>query len=85
MQVQLLDLPGIIEGAKDGKGRGKQVTRTCFFDEFPESTSRFLYAVADFTILCITLSDSDRQSAYVLNAFIVMDFAWIRRARSTGR
>lgn len=29
---QLLDLPGIIEGAKDGKGRGKQViavARTC--------------------------------------------------------
>ena len=23
--LQLLDLPGIIEGAKDGKGRGKQV------------------------------------------------------------
>ena len=23
--IQLLDLPGIIEGAKDGKGRGKQV------------------------------------------------------------
>lgn len=31
-QVQLLDLPGIIEGAKDGKGRGRQViavARTC--------------------------------------------------------
>lgn len=31
-QIQLLDLPGIIEGAKDGKGRGKQVigvARTC--------------------------------------------------------
>jgi len=30
--IQLLDLPGIIEGAKDGKGRGKQVigvARTC--------------------------------------------------------
>ena len=30
--VQLLDLPGIIEGAKDGKGRGRQViavARTC--------------------------------------------------------
>jgi len=24
----LLDLPGIIEGAKDGKGRGRQVRKT---------------------------------------------------------
>lgn len=23
--LQILDLPGIIEGAKDGKGRGRQV------------------------------------------------------------
>ncbi|KAI3704320.1 hypothetical protein L1987_74537 [Smallanthus sonchifolius] len=31
-EIQLLDLPGIIEGAKDGKGRGRQVistARTC--------------------------------------------------------
>ncbi|CAM8900956.1 unnamed protein product [Rhodiola kirilowii] len=31
-KIQLLDLPGIIEGAKDGKGRGRQVistSRTC--------------------------------------------------------
>ena len=27
-RIQLVDLPGIIEGAKDGKGRGKQVTRS---------------------------------------------------------
>lgn len=25
LPLQLLDLPGIIEGAKDGKGRGRQV------------------------------------------------------------
>jgi small GTP-binding protein len=31
-KIQLLDMPGIIEGAKDGKGRGRQViavARTC--------------------------------------------------------
>jgi len=27
-KIQLLDLPGIVEGAKDGKGRGKQVIST---------------------------------------------------------
>jgi ribosome-interacting GTPase 1 len=27
-RIQLLDLPGIIEGAKDGKGRGRQVIST---------------------------------------------------------
>ena len=33
-KLQLLDLPGIIEGAKDGKGKGRQVigvARTCNF------------------------------------------------------
>jgi ribosome-interacting GTPase 1 len=31
-KIQVVDLPGIIEGAKDGKGRGRQVisaARTC--------------------------------------------------------
>jgi len=31
-KIQILDLPGIIEGAKDGKGRGRQViavAKTC--------------------------------------------------------
>ena len=31
---QLLDLPGIIEGAKDGTGRGKQVIAGKFFFVF---------------------------------------------------
>ena len=28
-KIQLLDLPGIIEGASEGKGRGRQVIAVC--------------------------------------------------------
>eukprot|EP00830_Metopus_es_P015576 TRINITY_DN4525_c0_g1_i1.p1 TRINITY_DN4525_c0_g1~~TRINITY_DN4525_c0_g1_i1.p1 ORF type:complete len:163 (-),score=51.22 TRINITY_DN4525_c0_g1_i1:13-501(-) len=37
-KIQLLDLPGIIEGAKDGKGKGRQVigvARTCLLYTSP--------------------------------------------------
>ena len=33
-EIQILDLPGIIEGASEGKGRGRQVisaAKVCFF------------------------------------------------------
>jgi ribosome-interacting GTPase 1 len=43
-KIQLLDLPGIIEGAKDGKGRGKQVIAGILFYHFS-------YKIND--ILCI--------------------------------
>lgn len=33
-KIQLLDLPGIIEGAKDGKGRGRQVISTVCAEQF---------------------------------------------------
>lgn len=29
-KIQILDLPGIIEGAKDGKGRGRQVIASAY-------------------------------------------------------
>lgn len=32
-KIQLLDLPGIIEGAAQGKGRGRQVRRRCLAPE----------------------------------------------------
>jgi ribosome-interacting GTPase 1 len=34
-KIQLLDLPGIIEGAKDGKGRGRQVVAGEHSDGYP--------------------------------------------------
>lgn len=38
--IQILDLPGIIEGAKDGKGRGRQVIAgACLFSNSPVLTS----------------------------------------------
>jgi ribosome-interacting GTPase 1 len=33
-RLQMLDLPGIIEGAKDGKGRGRQVRSGLLFYRF---------------------------------------------------
>lgn len=30
-KIQILDLPGIIEGAKDGRGRGRQVPSLSLF------------------------------------------------------
>lgn len=33
-KIQLLDLPGIIEGAKDGKGRGRQVIAGNYISKF---------------------------------------------------
>ena len=36
-KIQMLDLPGIIEGAKDGKGRGRQVRSTVMLEERKKS------------------------------------------------
>ena len=41
-RIQILDLPGIIEGARDGKGRGRQVV-ICFD----------LYVFAHMHLMCI--------------------------------
>ncbi|VDL79294.1 unnamed protein product [Nippostrongylus brasiliensis] len=42
-KIQLLDLPGIIEGAKDGKGRGKQVIAGESLTFFLLTESKSLY------------------------------------------
>lgn len=50
-RIQILDLPGIIEGAKDGKGRGRQViavARTC----------NLIFIVLDVGKPCVTSRSS---------------------------
>lgn len=47
---QLLDLPGIIEGAKDGKGRGRQVSEQGLFNYsylFPCINFGYSYLLVD--------------------------------------
>ena len=50
-KIQLLDLPGIIEGAKDGKGRGKQVIAGGFF--FPSFISNG--EISSFSFSCANM------------------------------
>ena len=60
-KIQLLDLPGIIEGASEGKGRGRQVIAVnCLFlnmqnssthKSFIDFISFFLYIVSIFRLL----------------------------------
>ena len=46
-KIQMLDLPGIIEGAKDGKGRGRQVWRNALLNTYGTRRSkRLLYIFA---------------------------------------
>ena len=35
-EIQILDLPGIIEGASEGKGRGRQVISAAKVGDFPK-------------------------------------------------
>src|SRR6201996_6202211 len=37
-EIQILDLPGIIEGAAEGKGRGRQVISAAKVDSTPENS-----------------------------------------------
>ncbi len=64
-KIQILDLPGIIEGAKDGKGRGKQVigtARTCNVICVVLDATRCVLASVPRTCLCCCCDGPIRQS-----------------------
>ena len=57
-KIQLLDLPGIIEGASEGKGRGRQVHTHLIFISYLASMltvlimSKLFYVYPDLSIVC---------------------------------
>ena len=72
-KIQLLDLPGIIEGAKDGKGRGRQIistARTCnvlmiVLDVNKNLTDRYIHNIAHDVCVVLDVNDNltDRYGA----------------------
>lgn len=99
-KLQILDLPGIIEGAKDGKGRGTFSTLVLFIRSFGADSRDDVKGIQiaqrsltrrrnehspHLTSLLSTLVYSNRSSGYCCRPYLLIDFLGFGCVEALGR
>ena len=81
-KIQLLDLPGIIEGASEGKGRGRQVTylfSTIILSLYIANTNIASLSYNEWSVFLLTVFQNEMQMDVSVDRvpFVVCYLGWL--------